>query len=98
MSSIIVLDPEAELDYEEGYNFYESRRLDLGEEFADAVEVVFDRIASTPKFYPIAYRHTRRGGVLGSPYCVYYQIESTHIRVVSVFHTSRDPKIWQSRI
>ena len=97
MSLVVVLDPEAESEYEEGYNFYESRQLDLGEEFADAVEAVLDRIAATPKFYPKAYRDTRRGRVLGFLYCVYYQIESTHIRVVSIFHTSRDPKIWQSR-
>ena len=98
MSLVVVLDPEAEAEYEEGYNFYESRRLDLGEEFADAVELVLDRIGASPKFYPKAYFETRRGVVVGFPYCVYYQIESHRIRVVSVFHTSRNPKIWQSRV
>jgi hypothetical protein len=35
--------------------------------------------------------------VRGFPYCVYYREESSLVRVLSVFHTSRDPSIWQSR-
>jgi len=97
MSLVVVLDPEAESEYEEGFKFYESRRLGLGEEFADEVGVVLARIAASPQFYRKVYRTTRRGLVLGFPYCIYYQIEPTHIRVVSIFHTSRDPKTWQSR-
>ena len=42
-------------------------------------------------------RNVRRGVVRGYPYCIYYREEPTQVRVLSVFHTSRDPTIWQSR-
>ena len=60
MSLCVVLDPEAEEEYEEGYNFYESRLLGLGDEFSDAVEAVLDRIGVSPQFYRKVYRTRRR--------------------------------------
>ena len=98
MTLALVIDPEAESDYEEAYNFYESRQFGLGEDFGDAVEAVFNRITKSPKFYGLVHKTTRRGLVIGFPFCVYYQVESIRIRVISVFHTSRDPSIWQSRV
>lgn len=32
------------------------------------------------------------------PYCIYFGTEAARIVVYSVFHTSRDPDIWKSRI
>jgi toxin ParE1/3/4 len=31
------------------------------------------------------------------PFCLYYVIESDRIEIISVFHTSRDPQVWQGR-
>lgn len=97
MSRPIILDPEARAEFDEGYDFYEGRRAGLGEAFADAVQVVLDRIRKMPQIHRVVFRDVRRGIVRGYPYCVYYREEPTQVRVVSVFHTSRDPAIWQSR-
>ena len=35
--------------------------------------------------------------VIGFPYCVYYREEPGRVLVLAVFHTSRDPTVWQSR-
>jgi plasmid stabilization system protein ParE len=41
----------------------------------------------------------RRSPLRGYPYYVlYYREHADHIEVLSVFHTSRDPKSWQKRI
>ncbi len=58
MSFPVVLDPEARAEFDEGYDFYESRRAGLGERFADAVQVV--RAGREPP----AARH--RSGVSGN--------------------------------
>ena len=34
----------------------------------------------------------------GYPYCVYYRIEEDRVLVLAVFHTARDPAIWQNRV
>lgn len=98
MSIPVILDPEAREEFDEGYDFYESRRAGLGELFADAVQIVFDRIGTTPRLHQVVFGNVRRAVVSGYPYCVYYREESSTVRVLSVFHTSRDPAIWQSRV
>jgi toxin ParE1/3/4 len=93
----VVLDPEAQAEFDEGYDFYEGRRSGLGEAFADAVQVVLDRIRAMPRLHAPVFRDVRRAVVRAYPFCVYYREEPTLVRVLSVFHTSRDPAIWKSR-
>jgi toxin ParE1/3/4 len=93
----IVLDPEAQAEFDDGYDFYASRGVGLGEAFANRIQVVLDRIGAMPRQHRIVFENIRRAVVRGYPYCVYYREEYSHVRVLSVFHTSRDPSIWQSR-
>lgn len=44
------------------------------------------------------YKDARRAVVKRFPYVVIYQEMPTEVLVISVFHTSRDPKEWQRRI
>jgi plasmid stabilization system protein ParE len=97
MSLPVVLDPEAQAEFDEGYDFYEGRQAGLGETFADAVQVALNRISANPRIHQIVFDTVRRGVVKGFPYCIYYREEPTLVRVLSVFHTSRDPAIWQGR-
>ena len=97
MSLPVVLEPEAQAEFDDGYDFYAARRVRLGRAFADAVEDVLRRIGATPKMHAVVRGDARKAVVPGFPYCVYYIEEPTEVRVISVFHTSRDPKIWQSR-
>lgn len=93
----VILDPEARDEFDGGYDSYEVRRAGLGESFADAVQVVLDRIASMPQLHRAVFGDIRRAVVHGFPYCVYYREESSRVRVLSAFHTGRDPNIWRSR-
>lgn len=98
MSLPVELDPEARTEFDDSYDFYERRQPGTGERFADAVQVVLDRIAVTPQAHQIVSRGVRRAVVRGFPFCVYYREEPARIRVISVFHTSRNPAIWQGRV
>lgn len=69
----------------------------MGVTFTAAIQKVFDRIAAQPRLYQIVLRDIRKAVVKSYPYCVYYRERPTAVVVVSVFHTSRDPAIWQSR-
>lgn len=98
MSLPVVLDPEAREEFDDGYGYYERRRSGKGEEFADAVQMVLGRISMTPRAHQIVFGSVRRGVVRGFPYCIYYREEAALVRVISVFHTSRNPAIWQARV
>ena len=93
----VILDPEARDEFDEGYDYYESRRAGSGESFADAVQIVLDRIGEMPQLHRAVFGKVRRAVIQGFPYCVYYREEATRVRAISVFHTKRDPNIWQSR-
>lgn len=97
MSLTVTLDPEARAEFDDGYDYYEGQRSGLGERFAGEVQVVLRRIGTTPRLHQIVFGDVRRAVVRGFPYCVYYREEPSRVRVLSVFHASRDPSIWQSR-
>jgi plasmid stabilization system protein ParE len=59
---------------------------------------VLDRIAALPTLHQLVYKDARRGVVQGFPYSVFYRVKPTHIVVVAVFHSKRNPAIWQARI
>ena len=98
MSLPVILTPEAEEEYEEAYSFYESRRTGLGEDFADKVQAVFLSIGRTPRRSPVVYKDGRKAVVPVFPYCVYFHEIAGAGEVFSVFHTSRNPAIWQARL
>ena len=98
MSLPAILDPEARSEFDDAYDFYESRKAGLGELFADAVQVVFERIGKMPRMHRAVVGDVRRAVVTGFPYCLYYREEPGRVRVLSVFHTSRDPAVWRKRI
>ena len=97
MSQPVILLDAARAEFDEAYDYLQGQRLGLGEEFAEKVRAVFTRIATTPKLHQVVLKGVRRAVVSKFSYCVYYREEADCIRVLSVFHTSRDPAIWQGR-
>ena len=93
----VVLDPEAYDEFDKGYDNYEGQRAGLGESFADAVQLGLGRIGEMPQLHRVVFGDIRRAVIHGFPYCEYYREEIGRVRVLSVFHTSRDPNIWRSR-
>ena len=99
MSLPVILRPEARDDYDVAFDWFEARRPGDGVAFVKAVQEVFDRIGENPRLHAVVYGDVRKAVVSGYPYyCVYYRERSDHVEVLSVFHTSRDPNIWQSRV
>ena len=97
MKPTLVIDPEAKSEFDEAYDFYQNRKIGLGDEFAGAIKTAIRGILALPKRHPVVLREIRRGRVIRFPFAIYYRIENSTIRIVSIFHTSRDPKNWQSR-
>lgn len=105
MDYVLVFRPEVRDELEEAYNWYESQRLGLGDQFLNCVDEIVDRIRSMPESYAIVHRDLRRAVVQRFPcavvqrfpYAVYYRIVSSRIIVIAVFHGRRDPKSRQMR-
>jgi plasmid stabilization system protein ParE len=98
MSLPIRLLPEAQRVFDDAVDWYEQRQAGLGVDFVARVREVMNRIAANPKLHAAVYGDVRKALVARFPYIVLYREEAGEVVVIAVFHTSRDPSIWQSRI
>ena len=98
MSLPIVLRPEAESDLLAARAWYEQQRAGLGEEFAEAVDQIVDRIRAMPELYEVVLQNVRRGKTRRFPYVVYYRVLEDRIEVLAVLHGSRDARAWKQRV
>jgi plasmid stabilization system protein ParE len=94
----LVVEPEAEEDLADAYDWYEGQRPGLGREFIECVQEVFDCIRRTPEVHAVAYRGVRQTLVRRFPYVVCYTFEADTVHVIAVFHGHRDPSDWRSRV
>ena len=98
MAAKVVLAPEAELDIAEAYAWYEGHRIGLGEEFLSSIEACLQGITRRPELYPLAHDNYRRALVRRFPYAIFYERTEAMVTVFAVFHSSRDPEKWRTRI
>ncbi|MBL8798289.1 MAG: type II toxin-antitoxin system RelE/ParE family toxin [Planctomycetia bacterium] len=98
MTVRVVFRREARGEFDEAHDWYECQQPGRGDRFAERVEEVLARIAALPRLHQCVYLDVRRALVRDFPYLILYRVLPKQIRVIAVFHTRRDPTIWQSRI
>lgn len=89
--------PAARKEFNEAVDWYAERSVAVAERFVDAVTRTLDHIEQRPELYAKVLINVREALVQGFPYCIYYEVEEQWIDVIAVFHTSRDPEVWQRR-
>lgn len=97
MKYALVFRPEIRDDLKEAFDWYESQKLGLGDEFIDCVDELLNRVCMMPEAYAIVYRDVRRAVIKRFPYAVYYRVISSRIVVTAIFHGRRSSKSWRSR-
>jgi plasmid stabilization system protein ParE len=94
----VIFTPDAENDVVDAYGWYESREPGLGEDFLRCVEACVLTVQRHPHLYPVAVEQFRRALVRRFPFEVFYESSADCITIYSVFHCSRDPEKWRSRL
>jgi toxin ParE1/3/4 len=89
---------EARDEYDDAADWYEQQKPGLGAVFTARVDEAITRVAANPQMHAIVFGEMRKALVRGFPYVVYYVERPGELVIMSVFHTSRDPAIWQSRV
>lgn len=93
----IELSAEAEVDFDNSYEFYFEESPIVADAFFNQINLGFENIKQNPKSFPIAYKDVRKFVIKKFPFVIYYRITETLIQVIAIFHTSRNPKIWDDR-
>jgi plasmid stabilization system protein ParE len=91
------VEPEAEAELNEAFQWYESRVAGLGGEFTRAVRAVFAMIDRNPEQFGRVQGEIRRAVVRRFPYAIYYVVDPEQISVIAFVHTRGHPRRWQSR-
>jgi plasmid stabilization system protein ParE len=98
MSYRLIIRPEAELDLEDAFEWYESQAPGLGSEFVRAIDNCISAIGRSPLAYHVIYKQARRALVRRFPYSIFYLFEEDTIFVIACFHSKRNPNTWQDRL
>jgi plasmid stabilization system protein ParE len=89
-----ILSSRAQKEITESWNWYEDRQPCLGDRFLKEVRTRIEKIEQTPERYPTRFRSYKETPVPVFPFLIIYRINKRKklIRIVSVFHTSLNPK------
>ncbi len=88
----------ARAEFVDATAWYEAQRKGLGVEFVAEVDSCLTLAAQHPERFPLTYKKLRRVTVRRFPCVVYFYEQAPQIVVVAVFHSKRDPAIWQGRV
>jgi len=95
----IKIDEEALNDIREIVIWYNSQLQNLGLRFHKQVKSQINSLKSHPHICEIRYESVRCMLVKKFPFMIYYSIneEYSAVEIYAVFHTSRNPEIWNTR-
>jgi plasmid stabilization system protein ParE len=94
---LIQFSPEADAELTEAREWYSHQRDGLDAEFMDSIDEALVRVVRNPQSFPMVYHNLRRVVVRRFPFAIFYVLRSEEIHVTAVFHSRRDPELWQSR-
>lgn len=90
--------PQAELDFFEAQEWYESQRPGLGDEFRATVTDLLERLQDQPFLYPEVHQGVRRAVMRRFPFLLYFSVTSDTVTVLACLHSKRDPDFHKERI
>lgn len=98
MSYELIIRPEAELDIQDAFEWYEAQGLGLSSQFVRAVDACLSSVVSNPLANSIIYKQARRALIRRFPYGILYVFEPEIIAVIACFHGKRNPQSWQDKL
>ena len=90
--------PEVYNDIKAAYDWYESQRIGLGEDFLLTLEESYSKITRTPKVYQLIYKTVRRKLLRRFPYGVFFVLKDDEIIIIAIMHTRRKLSDWNERV
>jgi len=90
---------EVYADIKVAYDWYETQRVGLGEDFLLSLEAGYAQISREPNLYQDIYKIVKRKLIKRFPYAIFFVVneENKSVIVIAVMHTKRNPKKWTKR-
>jgi plasmid stabilization system protein ParE len=97
MNLPVVFRPIAKQEMDESIEWYETQRAGLGAEFAQEVQTILARMASTSEEFGRIRGPIRRAILRRVPFTIQFLNEPNRIVLLAVFHGKHNPKHVESR-
>ena len=95
----IIVRPEAEVEVQRAFGWYQQQSEGLGLEFLRAVEACLSGVTRNPFAYTVAkVPNVRRALIRRFPYALFYLVDDEAIVVIAVFNIKREPIDWLRRV
>ncbi len=85
-------------EFDGAVEYYDQQRFGLGQELADELDAVIERIVSDPTSYEQMEPGIFRLSTQRFPYSVIYVVRSDGVLVVAFQHAKRRPGYWKRRL
>ena len=96
----VIIHPDAHLEIARISEWYDSRRSNYGTAFESEFDICLNRIAEHPLTYAFALEElqVRRALMPNFLFHIYFSEESNQIKVWTVVHSHRSPRVWKLRV
>lgn len=98
MTRPLLLEPAAQRDLADGLAWYEIHSPPkIADEFLGSISDTLDRVEASPLQFPEERGDVRKAIVPHFPFIILFVPLTDVIAVIAIFHTSRNPAIWEER-
>ena len=89
---------EAEIDFDKSYAYYYEENPNVADIFFKTISLSLENVKQNPFSFPEIHKNVRKYAIKKFPFVIYYQVIESVIRIIAIFHTSRNPEIWNDRV
>ena len=93
----VIIQPEAEADLDEAYQYFEQQKSGLGFQLLEDFTEVLELLENNPLLFQKVYGEKRRAVIRRFGYNVIYKVVDADVYVLAIMDGSRDPRKWKGR-
>jgi toxin ParE1/3/4 len=94
VSFSVLIEPQAALDIEAAYAWYEAKNLGLGNIFLKTIAAATERLERNADQFKLERAIYRRIHLTKFPYALHYIIEDSQVLVLACLHARQSPELW----
>jgi toxin ParE1/3/4 len=94
VSFSVLIEPQAALDIEAAYAWYEAKNMGLGSIFLKTIAAATERLARNADQFKLERAVYRRIHLTKFPYALHYTIQGSQVLVLACLHARQDPALW----
>ena len=97
MAYNVIIQPQAELELDDAYNYYDEQKIGLGFDFLEQFVDVLEILENNPFLFQKIDGEKRRAFIRKFDYNVIFVIKGNEVFILAIMHGSRSPKRWSER-